>query len=163
MTPNKQETFVVMVMNAWNARINQLDKLLSELSDEQLLKEVAPGRNRGAYLLGHLTAVNNAMLPLLGFGNEIAPHLSKTFIQTSDKDIHDLPPVNELRQEWTNVKKELANQFAKMQPDDWFQKHNSVSEEDFAKEPHRNKLNVVIGRTNHLDYHTGQLVLLKTK
>ena len=41
-----------------------------------------------------------------------------------------------------------------------FEKHTAVSEEDFSKEPHRNKLNIVISRTSHLQYHTGQLVLL---
>lgn len=43
------------------------------------------------------------------------------------------------------------------------QKHSAVSEEDFAKEPHRNKLNLLLNRTNHLSYHHGQLVFLKEK
>jgi hypothetical protein len=30
-----------------------------------------------------------------------------------------------------------------------------------AKEPHRNKLNLLMNRTNHLSYHLGQLVLLQ--
>ena len=34
-----------------------------------------------------------------------------------------------------------------------------VSDEDFAREPHRNKLNVLISQTNHLSYHPGQLSL----
>ncbi len=162
-TAIKEETIIKMVVDAWNTRVKRLDNLLSELTDEQLLKEVAPGRNRGIYILGHLTEVNNAMLPLLNIGERIAPDVFKTFLQTPDKDVVDLPPVNEVRQEWNNVKAELANQFLKMQPDDWFQRHTNVSEEDFVKEPHRNKLNVLISRTNHLDYHIGQLVFLKTK
>jgi len=36
----------------------------------------------------------------------------------------------------------------------------AVSDEDFSKEPHRNKLNVIINRTNHMSYHLGQLILL---
>jgi hypothetical protein len=36
-----------------------------------------------------------------------------------------------------------------------------ISEQDFAKEPMRNKLNVLINRTNHLAYHYGQLRLIK--
>ncbi len=38
---------------------------------------------------------------------------------------------------------------------------NTVSDEDFEKEPHRNKLNIIVTRTSHLSYHTGQLILLK--
>lgn len=134
-TAIKQETFIKMVLDAWNTKVNRVDNLLSELSDEQLLKQVASGRNRGIYILGHLTELNNAMLPLLDFGEGIAPEVFKTFAQTPDKDIADLPAVNEVRQEWSNVKTALANQFSKLQPDDWFQKHTKVSEEDFVKEP----------------------------
>ena len=43
----------------------------------------------------------------------------------------------------------------------WLERHMSVSPEDFDKEPHRNKLNIIISRTNHIAYHLGQLVLLK--
>jgi len=39
--------------------------------------------------------------------------------------------------------------------------YKGFSAEDFAKEPHRNKLNIIISRTSHLQYHTGQIALLK--
>jgi len=48
-----------------------------------------------------------------------------------------------------------------MQPTEWFTRHTSVSEEDFIKEPHRNKLNVLITRATHQSYHLGQLIYLK--
>jgi hypothetical protein len=50
---------------------------------------------------------------------------------------------------------------SKMTSEEWFKKHNSVSAEDFAKEPHQNKLNIVINRTNHLAAHCGKLVFLR--
>jgi hypothetical protein len=50
-----------------------------------------------------------------------------------------------------------------MKADEWFNKHTAVSAEDFAKEPHRNKLNVIVNRTNHTSYHLGQLVYLVKK
>ncbi len=103
------------------------------------------------------------MLPLLDIGERIAPDVFKTFLQTPDKDIVDLPLVNEVRQEWNNVKAELANQFLKMQPDDLVSKTYQSIRRRFVKKPHRNKLNVLISRTNHLDYHIGQLVFLKAK
>jgi hypothetical protein len=48
-----------------------------------------------------------------------------------------------------------------MTAEQWLEKHTSVSDEDFAKEPHRNKLSVLISRTNHLANHIGQLLFLK--
>lgn len=158
----QQEVLIRMVLDAWHSKVSQFDKLLSELSDEQLMKEVAPGRNRGIYLLGHLTTLADSIFPLLGFEKH-APHLWQPFVQTPDKETGDLPGVNELRQDWARVTTVLAEKVAAISPDEWFQKHTAVSEEDFVKEPHRNKLNVVLSRVSHMDYHLGQLTFLKTK
>jgi hypothetical protein len=157
-----KELFIKMVLDAWNLKVSQLTKLFDLLTDEQLEKEIAPGKNTGAYLLGHLAGVSNRMLPLLGLGNEINPELYNTFVEKGEKEITRRPPVAALRKEWTAINEVLSKVFAQMQPDEWFKRHNSVSEADFAKEPHRNKLNVIINRTNHLDYHAGQVVLLKS-
>jgi len=43
----------------------------------QLEQQVAPGKNRLIYLWGHLTAVNDGLLPLLGIGERLSsgtPH-----------------------------------------------------------------------------------------
>ena len=38
-----------------------------------------------------------------------------------------------------------------------------VSEEDFEREPHRNRFGVLLGRTAHLAYHMGQAALVRPK
>jgi hypothetical protein len=48
-----------------------------------------------------------------------------------------------------------------MSADDWFRAHSAMTEEDLAADPGRNKLSVLINRTNHVAYHLGQLVLAK--
>jgi hypothetical protein len=163
ITINKEELLVKMVLDGWRSKISQLDKLIAELPDEQLSKEVAPGRNRGIYLLGHLTALADSVVPLLGYGEKHAPHLFKPFVQTPDKENATLPSVQEVRQDWNKVKTALDKQITDTATDEWFKKHTAVSEEDFAKEPHRNKLNVILGRIGHMDYHIGQLTFLKNK
>lgn len=155
------DLFIKMVLDAWNTKIASTNKLLAELSDEQLEKQIAPGKNTGVYILGHLVAINNKMLTLLGLGTELHPELYKTFVETAEKDITSKPPTSELRKDWTEINTLITDTFAKVSAEDWFKKHNSVSEEAFAREPHRNRLNVIINRTNHLDYHIGQLILLK--
>ena len=157
-----QTVLIKMVLDAWQSKTNQLDRLLSELSDEQLLRKVAPGRNRGVYLLGHLTALADSIFPLLGH-EKSAPHLFTPFVLTPDKENSESPEASELRQEWMKVNAALAGKMAEISPDDWFQKHSSISEEDFAKEPHRNKLNVVLSRVSHMDYHLGQLQFLRAR
>ncbi len=64
---NTPELFVRMAVNAWSNELKATDALLEKLSDEQLMREIAPSRNRGIYLLGHLTAEHDMMLPLLRF------------------------------------------------------------------------------------------------
>jgi hypothetical protein len=38
-------------------------------------------------------------------------------------------------------------------------KERLMSEEDYAKDPIRNRLAVLLSRTNHLSYHLGQITL----
>lgn len=150
-----------MIIESWNAAVKQTSALFDKLSDEELLKELAPNRNRGIYLLGHLTAVHDLMLPLLGFREPMFPEIKDTFIRTPD-NINEQPfTITDLRLKWTAVNEELKKHFNNLSPEEWLQKHTAVSDEDFAKEPHRNRLNVMLSRTNHLSYHQGQLVMLQ--
>lgn len=151
-----------MILNNWYSSVQRADAFFGQLTDEEILKEVAPNRNRGIYLLGHLTAVHDMMLPLLNFGNSLRPELKNTFIRTPDNSNAQPFSVSQLRQYWTEVNNHLNEHFDKLTIEQWLEKHNSVSEEDFVKEPHRNKLNVVLGRTKHIDYHLGQLTFLKS-
>lgn len=159
----QEELFIKMVLDAWHTQVRYADDLFNSLSDDQLLGEIAPGRNRGIYLLGHLTAVHDRMLPLLGLGDQRYPNLNKPFVESPDKTETELHSAEDLRNYWKETNNLLSEHFAKLSFTEWFQKHNAVSETDFAKEPHRNKLNVVINRTNHLANHLGQLLLLKKK
>jgi hypothetical protein len=157
------QILIKMALDAWQGQLKTTDTLLNKLSDEQLMQEIAPSRNRGIYLLGHLVAVHDMMLPLLFIGDAQYPQLHPVFVHSPDKAAADLPSVAELRMQWTAVNEKLSAHFASLTADEWFSRHASVSPEDFAKEPHRNRLNVLLSRTNHLSYHRGQLVLLQTK
>ena len=150
-----------MTLMAWETQNTRVNKLLDQLSDEQLYTETAPGRNRGIYLLGHLAAVSDGIIPLLGLGEKKYPELEKIFITAADKSDLKLPSVAELKKCWNDVNTTLSHHFTQIQPDEWFTKHTAVSQDDFAKEPYRNKLNILINRTNHQSYHLGQLIYLK--
>lgn len=150
-----------MVFDRWNALLTNCDTILNSISDEQLQKEIATGKNRGIYLLGHLIAVHDDMLPLLNLGDKEHPELFEMFIKSPDKFIDVIPSPRELRTLWKHQMETLTPKLESLSADEWFEKHNSVSAEDFVKEPHRNKLNIIITRTTHLAYHLGQLILLK--
>lgn len=155
------DLFLKMILDRWDASLKNFDSLLNTLDDATLQKEVAPGKNRGIYLLGHVVAVHDDMLVLLAMGERKYPALQEPFLKSPDKAVADIPAVADLKKCWADQCELIKQEFAKLQPEQWFEKHTAVSAEDFVKEPHRNKLNVVITRTTHLTYHTGQLALLK--
>lgn len=159
----EKELFVKMVIDAWEAQNSRVDKLLEKLSDEQLQAETAPDKNTGVYLLGHLTAVNDGLLQILGYGEKSQPQLEEIFLTNPEKSDLEKPSIAELKQYWSDINTKLREHFQKTTADEWFARHMSVSDEDFAKEPHRNRLNVLLSRTVHQSNHLGQLAFLVKK
>jgi len=157
MTSN--ELSVQVAINSWRLVVERANKTLLKLTDDQLLKEVAPGKNRLIYLWGHLTAVHDAMFPILGLGDRLHPELDAIFVSSPDKAGTQLPAARELRKYWDEVNGKLLSQFATLTGEEWLLRHFAVSEEDYAKDPARNRLAVLLSRTNHMSYHLGQITL----
>lgn len=153
--------FVKMALDAWNTQSSRTDKLIQSLSDEAIAGETAPNRNTGTYLLGHLIAVHDAMISLLVLGEKLYPKLETIFLKNPDKSGLEKPAIADLRLYWKTVQSVLANHFNQISAEDWLKKHATISHEDFLKEPHRNKLSVLISRTGHMAYHLGQMAYLK--
>lgn len=158
-----KELFIKMVLSNWELQISRMNNLLAKLSDAELAAQTAPGRNSGVYLLGHLAAVSDGMFTFLGLGERLNPAMDEPFLRNPENSGLEKPSIAELKNYWNEVNTLLAQKINAMPADEWFTRHTAVSEEDFAKEPHRNKLNIVINRTNHLSYHLGQLAYLVNK
>lgn len=152
-----------IIIDSFGNYIKRTSKMLDDLTDEQLGQEIAPAKNTGHYLLGHLIAVHDNMLPLMGLSESSYPALVEVFIKNPDKSDLEKPTIAALRKQWTEVHSLLLSKLETLSLDQLLEKHTSVSEEDFTKEPHRNKLNVLLSRTSHLAYHVGQIALLKNK
>jgi hypothetical protein len=156
-----QELFAITALNSWKLVIGRFDQNLATLTDEQLQKQVAPGKNRLFYLVGHLTAVHDRMLPMLGIGERLHPELDETYITNPDRALADPVSASDLKKAWAEVNGKLTDAFERFTPADWLKKHAAVSDEDFAKDPTRNRLAVVLSRTNHASFHSGQAILAK--
>jgi hypothetical protein len=149
-------------LRAWKQNADRTQKFFEGLTEEQLLTEVAPGKNRLIYLWGHLTAVNDGLFSLLGIGQRLYPGLDAVFVTSPDRTVADLSAA-ELKQASAQVNEALWSAFTALPEDEWMFRHTSVSEEDFKLEPHRNRLSVLLSRTSHMAYHLGQAVLTRTK
>lgn len=157
-----QETvFVQMALKAWNGQVKNADKFFAATPDADMTKEVAPGKNTASYLLGHLIAVNDGMIALFGLGNREYSDYDFPFVKTPDKSGISFPDIAALRTAWKQSNETLAAFFASMTPTQWMEKHTAMSDQDWINDPARNKLSVLLSRTNHLAYHLGQLVLVK--
>jgi hypothetical protein len=155
------ELFATTAVNSWKQIVNRLDERFAPLDDEQLQKQVAPNKNRLLYLLGHLTVVHDRMLPLLGIGERLHPELDEAYVTNPDQTISDPLSASDLKKAWGEVNTAITSAVEKFSADDWLSKHNAVSDEDFSKNPTRNRLAVFLNRTNHASFHTGQMALAK--
>src|ERR1700740_2192238 len=129
-------------LRAWKFNIDRAGKFFAALSDEQLLQEIAPGKNRLIYLWGHLAAVNDRLLPLLGIGERLHPELDSMFISNPDKSVALTVSKESLKAAWQEINQKLWEGFSKFSDSDWAQRHTAVSEQDFEREPHRNGFGV---------------------
>jgi uncharacterized damage-inducible protein DinB len=156
----ENKTIIDQNIANWQRQAGQMLNVIAKLSNEQLKRDVAPGKNSGLYLVGHLAAANEHMLTLLDLGEKKYPELTTPFVHTPDKNGQEAYDADRLRMILKEVTDSLTEKLSSLTVEDWFSRHTSVSPEDFEKEPHRNKLSILLSRTLHMAYHTGQLVLL---
>jgi len=153
--------FVDAALRSWKSNVDRAGTFFGALSQEELQKEIAPGKNRLIYLWGHLAAVNDRMVAILGVGERLHPELDATFISNPDKTVDLTLSPEKLKHIWDEVNERLWAGISNLSPSEWVEKHTAVSDADFMREPHRNRFAVLLGRTTHLAYHLGQAVLAK--
>ena len=156
-----EKSLVDSALRVWKFNVERAEKLFGALSPEQLEQEVAPGKNRLIYLWGHLAAVNDRLLPLLGIGERLHPEFDGMFISNRDQSVALTVSKQSLKTAWQEINQKLWEGFSKFSDSDWAQRHTAVSKQDFEREPHRNRFGVLLGRTAHLAYHLGQAALAR--
>src|SRR6267143_7268519 len=87
MTMSTEISLIDAALRGWKSNVERVDKLFGTLSPEQLEQQVNPGKNRLIYLWGHLAAVNDGLLPLLGIGERLYPELDAMFISKPDRSV----------------------------------------------------------------------------
>jgi len=154
-----ETSLIDSALRNWRSNVDRAGKLFENLSQEQLLQEVAPGKNRLIYLWGHLTAFNDALIPLLGLGLRMCPELDPMFVLNPDRTVPAILRGEDLKFIWQETSQILWTGFSGLSVADWLQKHGAVSEKDSSREPYRNRFTVLLGRTAHIAYHLGQAKL----
>jgi len=160
MNQYKNELLKRIALQHWAATNLKIERAIESISEARYSAELAPGRSTPAWIFCHLLQVNDNMFPILGFGANLYPELHDVM---NSKEIapHTAFELDELRQMWIHIGSKLLEHFNGMTGDQWLEKHSNISEDDFKKEPHRNKVNVVLHRLIHMSHHAGQLALIK--
>lgn len=156
-----EELMASTALASWTQMTGFVSKMLASYSDADLDREIAPGKNRIRYIIGHLAAVNDGMLSLLRLGSRLHPEMDDALLMKPDRAVPDTMTNAEIRAAWTETLAALNEAFAKLKPEEWLERHTSVSEEEFAKQPLRNRMAVLLSRTAHVAMHGGQLRLVK--
>ncbi len=155
------QLFIDSAIRSFQQVVTRIGTVCSKLSEDRQLAEIAPHRNRVIYIWGHLTAIHDAMFPILRLGERLHPELDLVFVSNPDRSM-PLPAVAEIKRDWDEVHAQLLSRLPALSPANWLEKHGSVSIEDFDRDPTRNRLAVLLNRTNHASYHLGQLMIGQT-
>src|SRR5258708_1793187 len=156
------QIFIAAAISSWQQVVARVGDLCLSLNEEQLLVEVTPGKNRILYLWGHLTAIHDGMFSVLRLGERLHPELDAIFITQPDRSM-PLPTSAEIAKCWEAVHTALLSTLTTLGPHEWSERHGNVSAEEFEQNSTRNRLAVLLSRTNHASYHFGQMMLAKLK
>jgi len=141
----------------WDVYNRRMQKTFEAISDENFVKPIVNGGNSPSWLLGHLADTDDALLELFGIRSRMFPELAKIYHHERGTNQTGHLSREELNTKWKAIIAELDRTFKSMSESDWHGRHMVVSEDDFKKEPHRNKLNVMLSRVTHKASHLGQI------
>lgn len=158
---NTETLLVNTAIAHWKLVLGRFESSIAKLTDDQLQQQIAPGKNRLVYLVGHLAAVHDRMFALLGIGERLHPELDAPYLTNPDRTLPDPVSPSEVRTLMNEINAALTAAFEKLTPEEWLRPHTAVSVDDFSKEPLRNRLAVLLSRTSHAAFHTGQAILIK--
>ena len=145
----------------WTQYNKRMEKVITSTPDNLFNQPIIPGGNSPSWILGHLVDTDDALIELLGIGTRLHPELGKIYhhVRGNNQDNH--LSKEELLKSWKEILEKLDSAFASWDEKEWMSKHTAVSAEDFAKEPQRNKLNVMLTRVTHKASHLGQIAMFK--
>ena len=153
-------TTLEIALLQWHTINKRIFKTLETISDENFHKQIVVNGNSPSWLFGHLADTDDKLLELLGIQNRIFQELKSIYHHERGNNLVGHLTKEELLKRWTTIIESLDKAFATMTEENWLGRHMEVTEDDFKKEPHRNKLNVLLSRVMHKASHLGQIGML---
>lgn len=152
------ELIIGQILSLWENDNKLVSRFYEKYPEPLIRQQIAVGRNSPYYLLGHLAATSDALIPVLRLGEKAYPELDQFLRLPETQVINDLR-MDDLLQQWHDANARIIRETSKLTLPEWMERHGLVSAEDFLKETKRNRLNVFMSRLGHQRYHLGQLAL----
>jgi len=157
-----ENSLIDAALRGWKSNVERVGDLFGTLSPEQLEQQVTPGKNRLIYLWGHLTAVNDGSCRCLALANGFIRNSTQCSFR--NQTIHRTHGDGSISQVGMGQDQpEALGRIFEVLAVGLAGRHTAVSEEEFKREPKRNKFTVLLGRTAHMSYHVGQAMLARPK
>lgn len=143
----------------WTTYNMRMQKIIDSIGEQNFNSPVSPNGNSPSWLFGHLADTDDKLLELFGIRSRLYPELEK--IYHHERGINQTGHLSkqDLNAKWKAISAELDRAFKSWSESDWMSKHTAVTEDDFKKEPHRNRLNVMLSRVGHKASHLGQVAM----
>lgn len=151
--PEQARLFTRIALNTWKATVGRFDDIVAASSDEELEREVTPGKSRLFYLIGHLTALHDRLLPVLGLGERRHAELDAEFGEERDEHRTSAVSPRRVRQLWSEVNATVLAGMERLTPEQWLEQPPA------AVEPSR--LSVLLNWTDHVSLHSTQIRLTR--
>src|ERR1700732_4548760 len=113
---SSEASFIDVALRNWKNNVDRASAFFGALSQEELQREIAPGKNRLIYLWGHLAAVNDGMVAILGFGERLHPELDAMFVSNPDKTVGLTLSPEKLKDIWDEVNERLWTGIRNLSP-----------------------------------------------
>jgi uncharacterized damage-inducible protein DinB len=153
-------TTLEIALLQWDANTKRTLKTLESFNEENFHRQIVANGNSPSWLFGHLADTDDMLLELFGIRARLYPELKTIYHHERGSNLSNHLTRQELISKWKAIIAELDNAFKGINENDWLGRHMAVTEDEFQKEPQRNKLNVLLSRVTHKAYHLGQIALL---
>jgi len=140
--------------------IGWVNWILQSLSKEDFESEIAPGKNHGVWIFGHLIACEDDFVLFIGKGKIEYPEYQTMFAEGSKLlPVENYPSVSELKEKWNKLVSRNKKIYDELNDDELNEPQAQIEVNDFWK----TKEDIAVHWQHHVMYHAGQLALLVRK
>ncbi|MBX7044811.1 MAG: DinB family protein [Ignavibacteria bacterium] len=146
----------------FEAMVDWVNGYIDPLTDDELKMEIAPGKNHGVWILGHLIASDDDFSVFMGKGDLLFPDYYEMFGQGSKlQPVENYPPIPLLREQWKTIIEKNRKIYSELQDQELNEPHGRMEnpEKDFFKTKQR----IIFYWQLHQMYHAGQLSIILSK